>query len=190
MPLSDSLKNKYIGIPIFIIRHHELSQRVMREYPTAASVSLEKKYPSTLRVGIKEKKPLVALKVDEAFYFLADDTTLLSKHSSASAIPVLSTYHDITDSYRKGMKLPYSDLRYALQLAQALKNENVRSISIVNPQVIQINFFGEPTLYVVSKEKRVAKNALLMHNIRIELAKQKVGASKVDLRFDKPVVVP
>lgn len=159
-------------------------QQILKDYPLVGSVTVKKKYPSTLIITAVPRKPFAIAGVGTETYALDEDGVVLTKYPSQSGLPTIAI---AMPALQPGEKISdtgaFAAINFLRETAPMLTvsdiiiydNLSLRaqagSMSIVFPQNADI-----PAL------ARTLQTMIAGFRIKGKLP------AIIDLRFDKPVV--
>ncbi len=176
---------------IFFIKEDEIAEKILNENPEFNKISLIKIYPRKVKLIIKVDKPLAALQVNGGFLILSSQGRIIAKSKKNDEhLPVINYYQKL-DYYAEtvGDWIKFKDITAALDLLKYSFDFGlaIDIIDINGLDMIGFKLGTREILFTTEKSVEVQKYELekIMHQFKIE-GKEFL---KLDLRFDKPVVV-
>lgn len=176
---------------IVLINEDELENKLYVLNPEIQSVAIEKIFPSTIRLKIQKNNDLISLQVADGYYVINQKARIVAKNREAVInYPKMTYYQKILFSqYEIGKYLKISTIENALFFYFKLKDLGIYIDKINLVDENQTIFFEKEKQYVFSNDK---SNELQTQELQIILNRfkiEKTNYQKIDLRFEKPVIV-
>lgn len=168
---------------IFRFNSTTVVDELTRKFLPVGGVNLISHYPQTVEVVIKERRPAAKVSLPEGLPFLVDQKGVL--YSQAGETDV-------------GIRLVILELNTKLSLGQQLDLAVVELILLKEPALILIRFANhesieaeshEGTTAVFSRQKNLEDQIGVLQTVLKSYKIEGKVLKKVDLRFDKPVVI-
>jgi hypothetical protein len=181
----------YAGRSILLIAEDQLEKEVIRENSFIKEVKVKKVYPDTIKLVIISQKPLAVLKVNNGYFYLALDGRILAKEKKINEDLPLINYYQQFDYYSEnsGNWMKYKEIETALQILRSCQDFGweIDSIDINGLNMIAFKLNNKEILLTTEKDVKVQEYELMQiaHRFKIEGK----DFEKIDLRFDKPVVL-
>lgn len=180
----DNLAKYYLSEKnLILLNTSKLEAELKSEYSCAKALRLTKEFPSKLKIEIESQKPL--LKIENSNLVLGDDGTI--SESTNQTLPTIVLPQEV--NVVPGQKVEDARTLFAVQVAGlVLKTDfNTRNIRISDGDVAIYDAGGLIVLFTPTKPAQAQVDSLqsILGKAKIDAAK----IAKIDLRFDKPVVV-
>lgn len=178
-------KSDLLGKNIFLINGPQVEQNLKKENSCLQSLSLIRKLPSKLAVEVKAKVPVAKI---DGTDLLATAGGEVIKQQVATNIPTIYLPGNV--KVGQGTKFENSDILAALGITAALLKSDFTpaSVRIVGPEDIAVYSTNETVALFTTRmpiSGQVDSLQSIMTKAKIDAAK----IAKLDLRFDKPIIV-
>ena len=178
-----------------MISSNEIIDNVLQRYPLLDSVSITKQFPGTLVIHTTLSTPFAQLIASNSAIILSTKGKVLSI-SDSEKLPRIRYYGDIPAYMRRiGSIIDFREITYALKLIARLNeyHEKPQEIRIVSPRTIELRLKlqlnTDAPIYLLTTQKNIDKNSRLVHNIQEMLKRESIAVSRVDMRYDKPILI-
>ncbi len=176
----------YLGQNLLTLQEKDLEQSIAGSYPQIEHVRVSKIYPHTLRIELMESPAVARFRTPAQELYISGGGILYAKGTGSSQLPLISS--SSPDVYADGatVKEPWmlfivtvlKNLQGYVQVAEVQKNED---------DSVALRFDNTSILLRSTDDPKVVTDTLqaLISSFRIK------GSMpiRVDLRFEKPVVV-
>lgn len=173
------------GQNIFFINSTQLALSITKAYDCSQNITVTKKYPSTIAIQVETTQPIVL--VDGHDLGLTENGQFL-KITNKGNKPTI--FLPQTVSVAENQKVKDQSVLFALKIAAGLQKSDFIPTNIRMTEDNSIAVYSNQEFVVTfSTQKDVAGQ---IDSLQAILAKAKINASKIskiDLRFDKPVIV-
>lgn len=161
-----------------------LTEVLKSKYNCVASVTYQKKFPS-LKLNISSKLPLARI---EGTSFVVNSNFQAEEGTASASVPTL--YLRQTQSFKSGQVMSDAETIFALNVIKNLKDSDfiISNLRILDAQNI-VAYNPQNAIAVFSSKIELNKQLSSLQSV---LAKSRIDATKIakiDLRFDKPVIV-
>ena len=190
-PLTDTYTRQFAGKNMLLLSVHEVTDEVLRHYPRLDSVSIAKQFPGMVIIHTTRATPFAQLTASNSAVILSSKGKVLSIASSKK-LPHIHYYGDIPAYMRRiGSIIDLREIVYALKLIARLNDyaQKPQVMRIVSPHTLELQFKTSTPLYLLTTQKNIDKNSQLVHNIQEMLKRESIGVSRVDMRYDKPILI-
>ena len=184
-------KDKLINKSLLFIDEDKTSERIVRENYLLKTAIVKKKWPDTLLIEVTFYEPIAALIINNGYFSLSSDGRILEKlYVSPMNLPIINFYQKLNSNFfRIGEWVDYKDIKQALYFIDKLKQINIYplTIDIKGQDMLVFNLIGTKKIIFSnnkSKETQDYQLELIIKQFRVE-GKE---FSKIDLRFDKPII--
>lgn len=178
----ETAKRLLQGQRIFHTHLPAVAGELERKFLPVGEVSIEKNYPQTVVVTIRERKPIAKVANPGGVFYLVDDEGVVFAQvsSETAALPEVLL-----------------DLGMELSLGSSIAPDMLELIQLENTRVLRIKYVGANTieirsdevpLILFSRQKEIGEQTRSLQTV---LQKYKIEGKmlkKIDLRFDKVVV--
>lgn len=167
------------------ISKSDLEKVLLKKYPCIRKISINKIFPA--KIMIKTELQSEILKIADTNFFLNQDG-IVSGSTIIPALPLL--YPNRNLNLKVGGKIEDKDVAYALKLTIELAKSDFRASSIRIIDRGSIAVYNTADLIAIFSTKKTAKEQV--DSLQLVLSKAKIDAAKIvkiDLRFEKPVLV-
>jgi len=170
---------------LFLIKNEELSQKVKNDYPCAEGLKVFKIYPSKLKITLPESQAVA--KIPDSTLAIDNEGNVVNQIAEKTNLPTVD-FPKIKE-LQVGQKIEDPGALFALSLAKALNKTDyaVQSVRLVD-QDTAAAYARQDLVALFSKNKDLD---LQVNSLQQVLARAKIDESKIskiDLRFDKPVI--
>lgn len=171
------------GQNIFLVNERQLGEKVESSDIKIKEVLIKKEFPGKLLVNIERRQALAAIAWGDNFFLVDKEGLLFSQEQQVAGLPILNLG---LQNIGVGSRIDERE-KSILVILEALKGkEEIQSVS-VGKEEIQIQLReGSLVLFTFSDEINTKINALQMILKRLRIEGRK--PSKIDLRFEKPIV--
>lgn len=184
--------NDLHGTSMLLVNEKQIERDLQKRNPTVYSILVARNFPSTLRIRIIHRKPLVALQVSDDGTFVMDreGVILLRQQKYEGTLPPLKYYQTFPyNQYQVGDVIDYKDLITSLYFVDTLTGFGYPSkrIDIDGLYMIRLLVIDDKTFFVTSEKDREVQMYQLKELLR-QFKIQGKDFKTIDLRFDKPVI--
>ena len=179
-----AVKTQFRGKNIFTVSSEQAQETIADTYKCAKSVTVQKKYPSTLLIAVEANRPQV--KVGDKNIYLSENGFVLENQNQGN-LPTI--FFDKEPELRAGERIKDDTAVYSLSLISQIEKTDfvATSIRILNPAMISVyNRENQAVIFTSEKDANVQVDSL-----QLILSESKIDPSKIekiDLRFVKPVI--
>jgi len=155
------------------------------------TIEIEPIFPDKVKVIVDFYEPMaILIGVDINFYLSADSRILFKTKDAQEELTLINYYQKLPDFlYKTGDYLSFSDIKMAVELIDFFNQISfaVKKVDIKSDDMLIFNLGDKEILLTDKKDKNWQKTQLkkIIKQFKIEGKEFK----KIDLRFDKPVVV-
>ncbi|HUS51988.1 MAG TPA: hypothetical protein VMX77_00815 [Candidatus Bathyarchaeia archaeon] len=187
-----------LGKNFFVFPAGEAEEKMMAAFPDIEKATISKVFPDQIKMVVKLRKPVAAIAYQEDFkqetatfsaeFLIVDEKGIIfQKTGSPLGLPVILT--DYLERGDLGQKVDYHPVCQSVDLVILLSKLGLKPESVrVSGQEIQLQFEGDLEVFFSSEKEasvQVGSLQLILSRTKIEGKRLK----RVDLRFDKPVIV-
>jgi len=152
---------------------------------------IQKEYPSTLSISVRRLYPSAYLDVGNGFLLLSKEGNILQKDRilSRDSIPIITYYQDIPYSgYHAGDIIDKKDIRDVLYYIEVVERAKEKVIRIDIAGYHMLGLYTDDHEYLFSSEKERELQLYQFEEAIKQFQIQGITYSRIDFRFDKPVV--
>lgn len=155
-----------------------------------SSVDLYKQFPQTVIINIKQSKPVITLPVANGFYILSAEGRIIEKNrKNNTKLPIIQYYQKLNfQEYQIGDTISNIDLQYGIELFQKLSYLGIGIDSIDINGLDMILLKKGQVEYVFTTTKSVDEQYQDLKLVLESFKKKQKEYTKIDMRFDKPIV--
>lgn len=180
------------GVPILILDEKSVARDLQLRNSSIQSISVDRSFPSTLKIRITVRKPHVALQVSDGGTFLLDREGVILNRTLeyTGPLPILKYYQTFPyKQYQVGDKIDYNDLVTALYFVEQLNGFGypAKRIDIDGLYMIRLLVSEDKMFFATSEKDREVQMYQLKELLR-QFKIQGKDFKTIDLRFDKPVI--
>ncbi len=177
---------------IFFINENKLKNDLVIENPLIERVDVKKKLPDTLTLIPHFASSIAQIQVDNGFFHLSKNGRILKKTKrKIDSFPLINFYQKFNyQSYQTGDYLKYTEIIYSLKAIEKIKTlgfNNIKEIKINNINLIICRVDNKEIYF--NSEKEIDKMLYELETIIKKIKQEKKNFRKLDLRFNKPIVV-
>lgn len=150
--------------PLYAFGSLSVERVILTELPYIEEVDVLRKLPSTVAITVTEEKPVFYTKVNDDYYIVSDDFTVLERTKSlpAESLILLKTGYVASCNVGKELSFDEEKLLYSLKtLWQTLKNynfsQNIKYIEALNRFDIYFGYNDKLRVYFGKAEDSEAK---------------------------------
>ena len=186
IPLQVSLEELNLaGQNLLTFSKSDLEQIILSKYRCVKKMSINRIFPAKVKIKVELQSEI--LKIADTNLFLTQDQVVSDK-AFASKLPIL--YPDRNLNLKVGEKVQDEIIAYVLKLTIELSKSDftAASIRIIDQESIAV--YNTADLIVIFSAKKSPN--VQVDSLQLVLSKAKIDPAKIakiDLRFDKPVIV-
>ncbi|TSC54302.1 MAG: cell division protein FtsQ [Microgenomates group bacterium LiPW_16] len=180
----------YRGQNIFLVNEKELVERLKSKDIKIKEVKVLREFPGKILVNIEKRQALAAISSGNNFFLVDKEGLVFGEEQQVSGIPVLS-FGEANEQIGLqnigiGSRIDERNKNVLVILDSLKGKEEVQSVTVMEGE-IQMRLRGETlVLFSATSEVNTKINALQMILTRFRIEGRK--PSKIDLKFEKPVV--
>lgn len=188
-----SLQNKIYGLSILnsqnllFIDSLDILNRLLENNPSFSSATLDRRYPATLLISTTDRKPVARIVHSATALFLDENGILFSGNQNESNLPLV----ELSQKIYHMAKIADWRLIKSARLIDYLAKQTIfvdRLYIDDNNGLFSINS-KEGSLFIVPFASDVIQVATSLQTIITRFRIEGKFVQKVDLRFEKPIVV-
>lgn len=183
----DQFNNK----PLFLINSNIASQDLLAKNPMFESIEISPQYPNKLIITVTGSKKVGILKVSHGFYEISSTGKVLTKvRAKEGKLPVILLQQLLPyESYAVGQTMSNQEVTFSAYLLGKFAENNIPidTVEMQGFDVVLCKGAGRTYVFSASKDKvtQFSDVAVIYRQFFVEGKKY----NKIDVRFDKPVVV-
>ncbi len=193
--------NQFTGKNILFLRQTNVAGYVINKDPRIDGLVLEKKYPRSLSIKVSYRKPLAVVlsaakttskkegqRVVKMRKYLIDDQGIVFSQATTSAR--LPSFELGSKKIDIGDRLQSENVVNYLQILSHLRRAGIEvgTLKVMEQETVEIQL-SDGTLVLLSSSRNPEKQIEALQVILTKYKIKETALAKVDLRFDKPVVV-
>lgn len=187
-----------LGKNFFVFPAGEAEEKMMAAFPGIEEATISKIFPDQIKMVVSLRKPVAAIAYQEDFkqeiatfsaeFLIVDERGIIfQKTASPLGLPVILT--DYLKRKDLGQEIDYHPVCQSIELVILLSKLGLKPESVrVSGQEIQLQL-GESLEVFFSSEKEAS---IQVGSLQLILSRTKIEGKRlerVDLRFDKPVII-
>lgn len=181
------LTSSSVGKNILFFSTKNLTLQIQNKYPNLKSLAISKKFPQELIVKIEKREPKAIVKTSEEF-FVVDDQGFVLEKSQKSGLPLILFEKPVSLGINE--QFTQSEIIWAVNLVEKMKFYlfTPKETRIISPRNIEVSL--DRGLMVIFSSKK--SETIQLDSLQFIFSRSKIeskGIKKIDLRFDKPVVI-
>lgn len=178
-----------IGRNIFFLSSQSLVSQIKKDNPLFKEVKVSKNLPNQVSFDLEKREPQVAIKGLGQELLVVDDEGYLLTRTKTSDLPLLIV-NDLLD-FEIGEPLGKEEIIWSISLFKGLKLRlfEPKSVRIITPRQIETELAANGPLVIFSSQKELD---FQLDSLQLIFSRAKIEGKdlkRLDLRFDKPVVV-
>ena len=184
-------KKELINKNLIFANRDKIAKKIIKENFPIEIATVEKIWPSTLKISISFYEPCISMVVNNGFFELSCDGRILKKTKDVPQyLPVINYYQKLNSgSFQTGDWIDYEDIKKVLFFVQRLKEINLTAltIDIKGQDMLVFNLIdGKQIIFSNSKDNNTQNYQLelIIKQFKIEGKEFK----KINLRFNKPII--
>jgi hypothetical protein len=180
-----------LGANIFLIESHKIIQSVKDNHPPIKQVTIEKKLINKVFVKLVERKELMGLTTNGKDWFIIDDEGFIFRqvYQQPKNLPLVY-FENNAINLEINHYLDGEQKTSLLSIFRAMEDNFIfLGKVVVGPHETITLFLGEGAIASLSARKKITSQ---VDSLQFILRQSKIEGnmpSRIDLRFDKPVVV-
>lgn len=177
--------------PLFLINSNDASQDLLSRNPSFERIEISRQYPNRLIITATKSKMVGALKVSSGFYEISSTGKVLSKvRTKEGKLPLILLQQLLPyESYSVGQIMSNREVVFSAYLLGQFTQNNIpiETVEMQGFDVVLCKGAGHTYVFSASKDKvaQFSDFAVIYRQFFVEGKKY----SKIDVRFDKPVIV-
>jgi len=182
-----TLKGKHI----WMIDTLTVAERINTINPSYVVKEVQKKYPNELLIIVRRLYPSAYLDVGNGYILLSKEGNILQKDRKIKqdTIPIISYYQDMPYSgFQVGSRIDKKDIRDVLYFIEVIKSAKEKVVSIDIAGYHMLGLYTDTHEYLFSSEKERELQLYQFKEAIKQFQIQGLKYSRIDFRFDKPVV--
>jgi len=176
---------------IWFIDEMKAREVINKINPFYEITKIQKDYPSTLSIYVRRLYPSAYLDVGDGFFLLSKEGSILQKDRRVvhDSVPIISYYQYIPFSgYQTGTVIDKKDIRDVLYFIEVVKSAKEKVIRIDIAGYHMLGLYTDDHEYLFSSEKERELQLYQFEEAIKQFQLQGITYSRIDFRFDKPVV--
>lgn len=181
---------KYYQKNLIFLSPKEIEQSILTDNPQLQSVSIEKKYPNSLVISIKEQQIVATLEMNEGYAYLSEDGKIVQKSREQNKqLPLIHYYQKFIYSVvSAGDDLKYIDIISALHFIKKCSELGLKTDTVDISGLDMLLFtIGDKKMYFTT-EKDIRTQDYELGEIIRQFKIEGKDFKSLDLRFDKPII--
>jgi cell division septal protein FtsQ len=182
---------KLSEVPIFFINVKNEEKKLLNNNPYLKNIKIEKQLPSTLIIYPEYYQPEAQLKINQGYLLLSEDGRILEKTKvKYDNLLTINFYQKLnSQEVNIGGFITFKELKLSLQLIPIFKRLNIKinSIDIFGLNMIVFNLDNNQVFFSGEKDSKKTEYELTSILKKIKLEHQ--NFKKLDLRFNKPIII-
>ncbi len=180
----------YSNKNILFLKNSDIVSAIKTKNPDVDTISVAKKYPSTLIIKISFSKKLAELRVADGYFSLSKSGKIISKEKNSNRLlPQISYYQNLNyDEYEPGEIVDLNDIKSSLFFIDFLQSIGLKvdSLDIKDVDMLVCNIGTQKIIFTSQKDLDTQAYQIkeLIKTFKIE-GKQ---FRSIDLRYDKIIV--
>lgn len=172
------------GMSIFLVQKDQLSDKILNKFSCIDNINISTKLPSTLEISYSGKNPVA--KVDSSDIFLTV-SGLAIKSSLTENLPTIFIAEEF--KVEEGAKISNPEILLALKIANYLSKSDFvpTNVRIVSGSITVYNQQDSVVIFSTKKPAEVQTDSLQKVLAKAKIESKKI--SKIDMRFDNPIIV-
>lgn len=180
------------GDSMITLSEKQVITDLQKRNPGLQSITVSREFPSTLKIRVTHRTPLVALQVsDDGVFILDREGSILNRQQKyTGTLPILKYYQTFAyKQFQVGEKIDFKDIVQTLYFVDSLNGfgYQAKRIDIEGLYMIRLLVFGEKSFFFTSEKDEEVQMYQLKELLR-QFKIQGKDFKTVDLRFDKPVI--
>ena len=170
---------------IFLLSPAKLKADLINKYPCIDQVDIKKRIPSTIEIKIGQKQPVA--KIEGTNLAITKDG-LVMEHLKVGDLPIFYPPQNL--QFQLGQKINDKTIAFTLELIWGLLKSDFTPVSIRIIDQSDVAVYARDNIIVIFSSQREVNSQI--DSLQVILAQSKIDATKIakiDLRFDKPVIV-
>ncbi len=184
--------NTISHVSLFFSSDKQIQENILSSNPLIQHIDIRKQYPHTLILSISWHRPVAALSQKEGYIYLSREGVVTEKISNEKsvALPIMSYYQQFPFvQLSPGSRIPAQDVRQALLFLVYLQKKGVPIQRVDIQGFHMIGLYSADREFVFNAEKEYALQIYHLDETIKLLKRQGKQYKKIDVRFDKPVIV-
>ncbi len=176
------------------MQEDEIADRIRRQNPHLDTLLVEKTFPSTITLVVSQHQPVAAIESTEGWIVIGTGGIVLEKHRDDQdpPFPLINYYQKIPhQAIQTGDLLDYHDISVALAGMEILRSMEIITdrVTIETFETVDLLTTDAQTV-TLSSEKSIESQQHQLEHVIGALRRQDSSFASLDLRFDRPILVP
>lgn len=175
---------------LILLKEGEVAETLTKVNPLVKTMTVVKKYPSTLLITVALYKPQAYFTADSGYFVVSDNGRILQKTKKKELVlPVIHYYQKLNYvRWQSGDFLTYKDILAALGFLQKTLDlgMTVDTVDIAGTNMIALQLQAQKILFTT--EKDIDLQEYQLETIARQFKVKGGGFRVLDLRFDKPII--
>lgn len=187
--IANKVSELSFGKNLVFMSRQTLINKIKENLPQVDMVKIKKRIPDKLLFELTSRKPVVALAVEGVIYYLVDEQGVVAKKMEENQnLPLI--LFDKDPQFKVGEKINQEEILQTIKIIMGMKLRLLQpKVSrIISPREIEIWLENE-TLAILNGQKEIENQ---LDSLQFIYSRSKIEGKqikKIDLRFDKPVVL-
>lgn len=177
----EQILKPYLGKSIFFSDTDKLVKEIKNQEIKIADIKIKKEFPEKLILTIKERQPLMVILKDNLYFFVDKEGVIFSPESGGKDLPFLEM--DLQNP-KIGSRIEIERTKIP-QILAVLNQVKTNKITVKDDR-IQLETDGQNMIILPmeASDTKIKALQMILNRFRIEGKR----LTKIDLRFEKPVV--
>jgi len=187
--IANKVSELSFGKNLVFMSRQTLINKIKENLPQVDMVKIKKRIPDKLLFELTSRKPVVALAVEGVIYYLVDEQGVVAKKMEENQnLPLI--LFDKDPQFKVGEKINQEEILQTIKIIMGMKLRLLQpKVSrIISPREIEIWLENE-TLAILNGQKEIENQ---LDSLQFIYSRSKIEGKqvkKIDLRFDKPIIV-
>lgn len=162
----------------------KIARELVSESPTIESVIINKKYPHTLHISIKQHQPIAILVSPNQKLLISKNGVVIGDAIATTTLPQLIFNEAIV---RPGSFITNEQIKFSLNLITVLPEELI-ILKVFSYDTNSIRLESENMQIIISQKKEITESMATLQNLISGFRIKGIMPKHIDLRFDKPII--
>lgn len=181
----------YFARNILLVSEKDIKENIMKQNPTLTDITVFKDFPDTLYITARSLRPVAILKLTDGAAYISQDGTVLRKEKTPQdvSLPGITYYQpQYYNQFSIGKKVDNEDVEAAVLFADRMLELGlaVSSIDITNENMIVLHTKTFSVFITSVKDAAQQYEEFSYSYKQLKLTGKQF--SRIDVRFDKPII--
>lgn len=175
---------------LLLISAVRTEQKLFERNPEIKTITLEKRYPHTVRVTIKKARPAAQFETSDKYLILSDaDRVIAIKTDLTPHMPIIRYYQKLHASdFTIGEVLTKKDISFSVFFIDHFSQVGINVDEVAIGSMNMIVLSSGNARYIFTTEKSRDEQFQIFYTLYKKADVEEIEYQALDLRFEKPII--